>query len=145
MEVYYLEFLKELSYCLDQYEESWWSNWMNKSIVLYEQNKDLSHFFSAFGGNSSFNDNSFSDIINVLTNITYGLACVLRDEKDTNVTAIMNKEKERYESLKENQYLSDSEEKELKYLNYLLDNYELSNLQKITEHYKTSRSIRKTK
>ena len=59
MDKIYLEFLEELAYSLEEYENSYWSNWMHKSSLLFQQNADLNYFFSVFGGMGSFNDNFF--------------------------------------------------------------------------------------
>ncbi len=35
MDKIYLEFLEELAYSLEEYENSYWSNWMHKSSLLF--------------------------------------------------------------------------------------------------------------
>jgi hypothetical protein len=54
MDKIYLEFLEELAYSLEEYENSYWSNWMHKSSLLFQQNADLNYFFGAFGGYGKF-------------------------------------------------------------------------------------------
>lgn len=50
MDKHYLEFLEELVYGLKAYEDSFWSDWMQKSSLLFQGKADLNYFFSAFGG-----------------------------------------------------------------------------------------------
>ncbi len=44
MDKIYLEFLEELAYSLKEYENSYWSNWMQKSSLLFQQTADLNYF-----------------------------------------------------------------------------------------------------
>ena len=137
MEKYYLEFLTEFSNCLEKYDSGMWSNWMKKSVELFKQKKDLSHFFRAFGGMGSLSDYYFDDtvatnILYVLEIITCELASYIKNNKNENIKILLNNEKYRYLSKKD---ITLNEQKQLDYIKYLIDNYELNNLQYIDEKY----------
>lgn len=52
----YLKSLQTLYYLLDSSGEDHWSEWIKRDIEMWEQNQDVSHHLSAFGGIGSFND-----------------------------------------------------------------------------------------
>ena len=148
MDHYYLEFLKELHYCLEYYEHSGWSNWMKKSIALFINEHDLTYFFSAFGGMGSFNDRYYekteaTDVINVLKTITFKIARVIKDNGNNDILNILKEEQGRYLYNKKLGYEREHDIRELNYLNYLIDNYHLSNLHNINDIYIKELSLNK--
>jgi len=48
--------LRAMHKLLSRVEESHWANWIEKDIKDWQQNKDVSHHLSAYGGMGSFND-----------------------------------------------------------------------------------------
>lgn len=138
MEECYLEFLKELAYCLETYEDSTqWADWMKKSANKYVDSGDLEYFFRAFSGLGGFYDRYFyySNVTRELSDITCKIAKSLKENKDDNISSILEDEKQRFISFYENQGITKYDSKELNYLNYLITNYKLGNLHDITEKY----------
>lgn len=138
MDEYYLEFLKELAYRLETYEDSTqWADWMKKSANKYVDSGDLEYFFRAFGGMGGFYDRYFyySNVTRELSDITCKIAKSLKENKDDNISSILEDEKQRFISFYENQGITKYDSKELNYLNYLITNYKLGNLHDITEKY----------
>ena len=74
MDKHYLEFLEELVYSLREYENSFWSDWMQKSSLLFH---------------------CFSSITTELITITYEIATSLRDNRQDSILSIMDKEQKR--------------------------------------------------
>ncbi len=138
MEECYLEFLKELAYCLETYEDSTqWAFWMRTSAQKYVNSGDLEYFFRAFSGLGGFYDRYFyySNVTRELSDITCKIAKSLKENKDDNISSILEDEKQRFISFYENQGITKYDSKELNYLNYLITNYKLGNLHDITEKY----------
>lgn len=140
MDKYYLEFLKELHYCLDYYEHSSWSNWIMKSIELFEIKRDLTHYFSAFGGMGSLNDRNYeetvaTDVIDVLLMITSKIAYYIKEGKSCSVEDILKAKQESYNNNQRLRYDTERENRQLDYINYLIDNYKFSNLHSINDEY----------
>lgn len=141
MNKYYLEFLEELVYNLREYEDSSWSDWMQKSILLFQQNADLNYFFMAFGGMGSFNDNYFSSITTELTNITYKIATSLRDNRQDSILSIMDKEQKIRTYNCSLKHATEFDQDCLNYINYLIENYNSENLHVITEKYRNDKNM----
>lgn len=138
MDEYYLEFLKELAYRLETYEDSTqWAFWMRTSAQKYVNSGDLEYFFRAFSGLGGFYDRYFyySNVTRELSDITCKIAKSLKENKDDNISSILEDEKQRFISFYENQGITKYDSKELNYLNYLITNYKLGNLHDITEKY----------
>lgn len=142
MEKIYVEFLSELETHLEEIENSWWHSWMKKSINKYNESKDISHFLSAFGGCGSYNDEyKKSETTQVLTNIVYSMAIQLQKQGNFDLTTILHNEqifqKKSLDSF--NEYTNERNIKEyikrLNYINYIVDNYSVGNLSKITSEY----------
>lgn len=140
MNKYYLEFLEELAYNLREYEDSYWSDWMQKSSFLFQQNDDLNYFFRAFGSMGIFNDNYFSSITTELKNITYQIATSLRDNRQDSILSIMDKEQKICTYNCSLKHATEFEQDCLNYINYLIENYNLENLHVITEKYRNDKS-----
>ena len=141
MNKYYLEFLEELVYNLREYEDSSWSDWMQKSILLFQQNADLNYFFSAFGGIGSFNDNCFSSITTELITITYEIATSLRDNRQDSILSIMDKEQKKCIYNCCLKHATEFDQDCLNYINYLIENYNSENLHVITEKYRNDKNM----
>lgn len=141
MNKYYLEFLEELVYNLREYEDSSWSDWMQKSSLLFQQNADLNYFFRAFGGMGSFNDNYFSSITTELTNITYKIATSLRDNRQDSILSIMDKEQKKCIYNCSLKHATEFDQDCLNYINYLIENYNSENLHVITEKYRNDKNM----
>lgn len=142
MEKIYVEFLSELETHLEEIENSWWHSWMKKSINKYNESKDVSHFLSAFGGCGSYNDEyKKSETTQVLTNIVYSMAIQLQKQGNFDLTTILHNEqifqKKSLDSFNEYTNERNIEEyiKRLNYINYIVDNYSVGNLSKITSEY----------
>lgn len=148
MDEYYLEFLKELAYRLETYEDSTqWADWMKKSANKYVDSGDLEYFFRAFSGLGGFYDRYFyySNVTRELSDITCKIAKSLKENKDDNISSILEDEKQRFISFYENQGITKYDSKELNYLNYLITNYKLGNLHDITEKYNEEKVNKKDK
>ena len=145
MDKYYLEFLEELVYSLIEYENSFWSDWMQKSSLLFQQKADLNYFFSAFGGIGSFSDNCFSSITTELITITYEIATSLRDNRQDDIMSIIEVEQKRCINVCNMKYSTDYDNECLNYINYLINNYNLGNLHDITEEYRNNKCIKSMK
>ena len=141
MNKYYLEFLEELVYNLREYEDSSWSDWMQKSILLFQQNADLNYFFRAFGGMGSFNDNCFSSITTELITITYEIATSLRDNRQDSILSIMDKEQKKCIYNCCLKHATEFDQDCLNYINYLIENYNSENLHVITEKYRNDKNM----
>ena len=141
MNKYYLEFLEELVYNLREYEDSSWSDWMQKSILLFQQKADLNYFFSAFGGIGSFNDNCFSSITTELITITYEIATSLRDNRQDSILSIMDKEQKKCIYNCCLKHATEFDQDCLNYINYLIENYNSENLHVITEKYRNDKNM----
>lgn len=141
MDKIYLEFLEELAYSLEEYENSYWSNWMHKSSLLFQQNADLNYFFGAFGGMGSFNDNFFSSITTELKTITYLIATSLRNNKPDSILSIIDEEQKRCAYNCSLEQAIEFDNQCLNYVNYLVNNYNLGNLHVITEKYRNDKDI----
>lgn len=141
MNKYYLEFLEELAYSLREYEDSYWSDWMQKSSLLFQQNNDLNYFLRAFGGMGSFNDNYFSSITTELKNITYQIATSLRDNRQDNILSIMDKEQKKCIYNCSLKHATEVDQDCLNYINYLIENYNSENLHVITEKYRNDKNM----
>ncbi len=132
MDKYFYEFIDELAYRLENYEDSkQWADWMRDSAQKYKDNGNLERFFRAFGGMGSFYDRYFyyTNITRVLCSVTSNIAKSLNNNKDDAISSIL-----------ENKSVYDEEE--LNYLNYLEANYKLGNLHDITEEYKEEKKIK---
>lgn len=148
----YIEFLSELKILLEEVENSWWCNWMQKSIDKYNLNQDVSHFLSAFGGCGSFNDEPIaSETTRVLTNIIYSMAKCIQQQGNFDLASILQEEKN-YQikaldySKNQKDYWNkekdiDSHIKELNYINYVIENYSVGNLHQITTEYLEQKNI----
>ena len=145
MDKYYLEFLEELVYSLREYENSFWSDWMQKSSLLFQEKADLNYFFSAFGGIGSFSDNCFSSITTELITITYEIATSLRDNRQDSILSIMDKEQKRCTYNCRLEHATEFDQQCLDYINYLINNYNLENLHVITEKYRNDKDMNNLK
>lgn len=146
MEKIYIEFLSELETHLDEIENSCWHSWMKKSIDKYNENQDVSYFLSAFGGCGSYNDEyKKSETTQILTNIVYSMAIQIQKQGYFDLTTILQNEqiiqkksldsfKEYANSFQNERYIEECI-KRLNYINYIVDNYSVGNLNKITSEY----------
>ena len=128
MEKYYLEFLNELCVILEKDNCDVWNNWMKKAKTIYENNRDLNYFFSAFGGIGSFNDyycenNDIRCIICVLRNVTYSIATEISNNKNSGIMDVLSKEQDRYLNNFSMGYKNNEMLKNYEYLNYISNNY----------------------
>ena len=146
MEKIYIEFLSELEIHLDEIENSSWHSWMKKSIDKYNESQDVSYFLRAFGGCGSYNDEyKKSETTQVLTSIVYRMAIQIQKQENFDLSTILHNEqifqKKSLDSFKK--YTSDYQNernieeciKRLNYINYIVDNYSVGNLKKITSEY----------
>ena len=77
----------------------------------------------------------YSNVTRELSDITCKIAKSLKENKDDNISSILEDEEQRFISFYENQGITKYDSKELNYLNYLITNYKLGNLHDITEKY----------
>lgn len=146
MQENYLEFLKELAYRLETYEDSTqWADWMKKSANKYENNSDLEYFESAFSGLGGFYDRYFyySCITRSLSDIVCRIAKSLKENKDDTISSLLGEEKQRFIYFYESQGMTEYNSEELNFLNYLITNYKLGNLHNMTEKYEKEQKVNK--
>ena len=156
MEIIYIEFLTELKIMLEEVEKSWWYQWMNKSIEKYNSTQDVSYFLEAFGGCGSFNDEPINNEATiVLKSIVYDIAKIIESKSDIDLISVLQKEQNHL--INASEYLkkqSDfwgkeqqikSNENELNYINYIINNYSVGNLHKITNEYLMQKDINNKK
>ena len=141
MDKYFLEFLNELSFCLKKYNANFWANWMEKSAKEFIEQKDLYKFFSAFGGSGSYNDcidgrdTDLESVLHVLVDVAYVIANDIKSNKSNDIMSYLLGRQEMSKKRLESRYAVDGDKKDLAYVNYLIENYNYSNLHEIDEIY----------
>ena len=56
----FLEYLNELIYMLETYEDGWWLKYVQEARQSYFENNNISKYTSLFCGMGSFNDIGFN-------------------------------------------------------------------------------------
>ena len=146
MKIIYYEFLNGLYMALLNLEETWWTSRIKRCIDKYNINEDLTDFLSNFGGMGSFNDENFkSEVTEVLQTITYTLANNINNNTEIKLEDILLDSRKRYDyNVRYWQKQIDawpkeeeinSSVKKIKYIEYLLENYKIGELHKLTEEY----------
>ena len=143
MKKIFLEYLNEMIYMLETYENGWWVDWMEKAYTKYRDEDSIEKFLDAFGGMGSFNDTDFENectnyIITITSNMGYdigqnGYADVFEEIKK--VLKIEESWIRRCIEVNEAQSSYQKDINEVAFYKYLLENYVPGNLHEITLKY----------
>ena len=143
MKEIFLEYLNEMIYMLETYENGWWVNWMKKAYIKYRDEDSIEKFLDAFGGMGSFSDTDFENkcteyIKTITVNMGYdigknGYADVFEEikkvlkieERWIKWCIEANEAQSRYQKALD----------EVAFYKYLLENYVPGNLHEITLKY----------
>lgn len=156
METIYVEFMEELKILLKEVENSWWNQWIQKSIDKYKINQDVSYYLSAFGGMGSFNDEVITcEATEVLKSITGDMAHQIKNQGCFILNDILQETRVRLGQMVEDAKRPDDYwNKEnnikyytnmLKYLNCVIENYSVGNLHQITNAYLEQKDIKNSR
>lgn len=143
MKEIFLEYLNELIYMLETYENGWWVDWMEKAYTKYRDEDSIEKFLDAFGGMGSFNDTFFENecteyIKTITVNMGYdigknGYADVFEEIKK--VLKIEESWIRRCIEVNEAQSSYQKAINEVAFYKYLLENYVPGNLHEINTAY----------
>ena len=139
----FLEYLNEMIYMLETYENGWWVDRMEKAYTKYRDEDSIEKFLDAFGGMGSFNDTYFENecteyIKTITVNMGYdigknGYADVFEEIKK--VLKIEERWIKRCIEVNEAQSSYQKDINEVAFYKYLLENYVPGNLHEITLKY----------
>lgn len=143
MKKIFLEYLNEMIYMLETYENGWWVDWMEKAYTKYRDEDSIEKFLDAFGGMGSFNDTFFENecteyIKTITVNMGYdigknGYADVFEEIKK--VLKIEESWIRRCIEVNEAQSSYQKAINEVAFYKYLLENYVPGNLHEINTAY----------
>ena len=143
MKKIFLEYLNEMIYMLETYENGWWVDWMEKAYTKYRDEDSIEKFVDAFGGMGSFNDTFFENecteyIKTITVNMGYdigknGYADVFEEIKK--VLKIEESWIRRCIEVNEAQSSYQKAINEVAFYKYLLENYVPGNLHEINTAY----------
>ena len=139
----FLEYLNEMIYMLETYENGWWVDRMEKAYTKYRDEDSIEKFLGAFGGMGSFNDTYFENecteyIKTITVNMGYdigknGYADVFEEIKK--VLKIEESWIRRCIEVNEAQSSYQKAINEVAFYKYLLENYVPGNLHEINTAY----------
>lgn len=139
----FLEYLNEMIYMLETYENGWWVDRMEKAYTKYRDEDSIEKFLDAFGGMGSFNDTYFENecteyIKTITVNMGYdigknGYADVFEEIKK--VLKIEESWIRRCIEVNEAQSSYQKAINEVAFYKYLLENYVPGNLHEINTAY----------
>lgn len=143
MKEIFLEYLNEMIYMLETYENGWWVDWMEKAYTKYRDEDSIEKFLDAFGGMGSFNDTFFeNECTKYIKTITVNMGYDIDKNGDADVFEEIKKVlkiEERWirKCIETNKKQStyQKELNEVVFYNYLLENYVPGNLHEITLKY----------
>lgn len=147
METIYIEFMEELKILLKEIENSWWNQWIQKSIDKYKNNQDVLYYLSAFGGMGSFNDEVITcEATMILQKITYIMARQIKNQGSFILNDILQDTQARVRQMVEQaERNKDNNIKYytsmLNYINYVIESYSGGNLHQITNSYLEQKDI----
>ena len=129
----FLEYLNELIYMLETYEDGWWLKYVQEARQSYFENNNISKYTSLFCGMGSFNDIGFNcKITQVLQDITYEMAHSIEQSSSFALNNILNKLINEYGAWIED--LTDLQN-EYNYTIFLTEKYVPGNLHEINTAY----------
>ena len=143
MKKIFLEYLNEMIYMLETYENGWWVDWMEKAYTKYRDEDNIEKFLDAFGGMGSFNDTFFeNECTEYIKTITVNMGYDIGKNGYTDVYEILDRIvkhdidwiKDCNENNRDISYYQKNE-KRLAFFSYLLENYVPDNLHEINTAY----------